>query len=322
MTGKRRGNNTGLSIRDLALVSLVSVLLFLVFPSLLWTAGPNDSHMLRFGFSYLLVLPLVGVLLPLRRGHFRFVDFVAGVLIVWSVKMIVTVALYHLLVPGDRNQYHPPSAPMAVTRAAHYRGVLGFEGREVRGVLRKDGKAMAGWIVSARDVVEGKKVASATPLMLRYAIEGGKPTLGPRLNAGLVGTDLRLVNTSPQTLVLTGTDDGTTLFNVPLLPEGERLVRLRRPGTVDVQVNGGGEVLRARLVVSQNPYVVLTDAAGQFRFIDAPLLALRLVVTPPTGPEKQIRLEAGPKQVALELDWEALALPSASSGLSVSREGS
>jgi hypothetical protein len=271
--------------------------------------------MMRVLVSYAAVVPGAAALLYWRTGRVRVIDFVAAVLIVWAVKMVVTVGLYHALVTGDRNQYHPPAAPTTTGAVSHYRGIADYAGRTLSGrVLGPDGRGLAGVAVSVEGIDEGAALGVPARVDLRYENE----RLEPLLATAVVGSRLEIRNASQQTVVLVGTSEGKTLFNVPVLPTSVRSVVLRRAGMVDVHGRIGAAAVGTRIVVSENPYLALTDEDGRFHLAHASTRGQELVLTA-IDPELGVRrakVEAGRDDVNLDLDLARLPLSSAS------REGS
>jgi hypothetical protein len=141
---------TGLRWADLVLLIAVSTALFVVWPTLLWKTTRDASHVSRFAVSYLAVIPLAASQLAFRWRRVPLRELSAAVLIVWSVKMLITVGLYDGFVTRGRTTYDPPAAPEQFVHVEEhgYTAIPDFTGRTVQGEVSIAGGALVrgAWI--------------------------------------------------------------------------------------------------------------------------------------------------------------------------------
>ncbi|RME44585.1 MAG: hypothetical protein D6795_17705 [Deltaproteobacteria bacterium] len=121
---------SGVSGWEAAVVLGVAVIFFLFHGGALWDAPPEAAHVRRILDSYLLVIPLLALLLLVRR-KFSFLSLVSGTLLVWSFKLLVTASLWIAIAPGTASRYSPrPVARASGThRPGHHHVRRGGEGK-------------------------------------------------------------------------------------------------------------------------------------------------------------------------------------------------
>lgn len=264
---------TGLGWSDLAGLTALSVVLFVVWPTLLWNAPRGASHVGRFAASYLAVIPLAAAMLYYRRRHVPLRELAAAVLIVWSVKMLVTVGLYDVFAARRRTVYDPPAAGDHFARAEKqgYIGVPGFRGRTVDGdVTTAGGLPAEGAWVYASGLRQGLPLfAAGSKKPVHITIE--KDRIVPSLLIAGVGTTLHFTNAAAATVVLAGEQDGRTHYNAPVVPgERGRNVRLDKAGVVRFLPRVGPDAGAFVVVVTDNPYFTKVGADGKFSLENLP----------------------------------------------------
>ncbi len=89
------------------LLVALSVALFLFWGEPLWTARREASHVGRFAFSYLLVIPAAALLLAAYR-RLTWSHLVGATGTAWGIKLVVTSALYFSLTRGTAHDARPP----------------------------------------------------------------------------------------------------------------------------------------------------------------------------------------------------------------------
>ena len=261
-----RGNpyrSTALGVTEIAVLTTLSIVLFTVYPGLLWQAGPNESHATRFLVSYLAVIPAAAATIWWRHRRISKRDLTAAVIIVWSIKMVITVGMYHFMVAGDRRGFDPAPARIATQHEnVRYSGTAGFSGRTVAGtVTGVAGSPVRGTVIAVAGVLEGKPFGSQSP-RLTYT-QDGFPSM-PFVAAS--GSRITLHNGSDATVVMTGTMGGRTVFNIPIVPGSTRNTPLSHSGVLTVRARTGGLDARAHGLVSPTPYFQVVDPDGKFRF--------------------------------------------------------
>jgi len=263
---------TGLSWIDLALLMVLSIGLFLVYPTLLWRAPAGSSHVGRFVVSYLAVVPAAAVLLFYRRRRVPLAELSTTVLVIWAIKMVVTVGLYHVMASKVRVVLEPHAAPSTFVHASghHYRPIPDFTGRALAGrVVGGDGKPIAGVVVVLGGLAEGRPLPSSLQApTLEVRAEG----LAPKLQVVPFGASLQVENHSSKTVVVTGEHDGRSVFNVPVVPgEKPRRVRMNKLGLIELSLRVGDAAGAGWVLVVDHPYYAVTDSDGHFAFADAPV---------------------------------------------------
>ncbi len=260
---------------ELCALTIGSTIIFLTFPTFLWTAGPHTSHVSRFVVSYLAVVPFAALLLAIRRRRLRAAELAAAVLIVWAVKMLITVGLYHGLAGRARPRLEPALVerrpPVAADR--RYTPIEAFSGRRISGsVVTPDGTALVGALVYLKGLHQGKPtVAGATSAVV---FDGAY--FKPFLSATTAGSHLAISNNSNAPVVVTGRIDGRSVFNVPIIGGSSRRIRLTKQGRLKLSPRSGTATETAWVQVLAHPYFAVTGTDGTFAFENAPNDALTL----------------------------------------------
>jgi hypothetical protein len=298
---------TGLRWADLVLLIAVSTALFVVWPTLLWKTTRDASHVSRFAVSYLAVIPLAASQLAFRWRRVPLRELSAAVLIVWSVKMLITVGLYDGFVTRGRTTYDPPAAPEQFVHVEEhgYTAIPGFTGRTVQGEVSIAGGALVrgAWIyapaVRAGVAMPPAAKREATDVAIR------NDRIEPSLLVVPTGATLHFENAAGATVVLAGHQNGRTSYNVPVVPGGDgRSIRLDKPGRVRFSARVGPSQGVFVVQVVDNPYIARVRDDGTFEIVDLPSGRFDLVALAPYGPfevlESRVTVE-GDAPVAFEL---------------------
>jgi hypothetical protein len=289
---------TGLRWAELAMLIVVSTVLFLVWPTLLWKTTRDASHVSRFAVSYLAVIPLAAAILAFRWRRVPLRELSAAVLIVWSVKMLITVGLYDGFVTRGRTKYEPPAAPDHFVHAQKhaYTPVPGFRGRTVEGKaeIAGGGVAHGAWIY-APALHEGLPVSpSAKREVTNVVVRNDR--IEPSLLVVPMGTSIHFQNAAGATVVLSGQQNGRTVYNAPVVPGGDgRSVRLDKPGRVRFSARVGPSEGVFIVQVVDNPYIARARDDGTFSIENLPPGNVELIALAPHGPseilESRVKVE-------------------------------
>jgi hypothetical protein len=275
--GPRRGS--GLGLVDIVLLTTYSTLLFLGYPQLLWRAPAGASHVGRFLVSYTAVIPFVAAYLYVRTRRISIGDLIGNVMIIWSIKMLITVGLYHVFVQGSAMELEPAQTVTQehVKARLPYQGVRDFAGTTLRGRVSfaaADGAWRPALIVLEGAVRGALAPQAGSPLTLHVQESGLKPALA----VAPLGTEILVHNETAATVVLTATQAHRSLFNVPVVPgQADASATLKRPGLIKLAPRTGRTDLNAWLYVAEHPYFAWSDADGAFRMTDVPDGELELV---------------------------------------------
>jgi hypothetical protein len=268
--GPRGG--AGLSLFDIVLLTAYSTLLFGGSPELLWRAPVGASHVGRFVVSYLAVIPFVAAYLYVRMRRISLGDLLGNVLIIWSIKMLITVGLYHVFVQGTAAELEPVQTVTQwhVKARVPYEPIAGFEGTRLRGRVRfgeTDGLRTPVLLV-LEGVTRGAPAPTArVPVRLHIAETGLEPTLAV---AGL-GAEMLVHNDTAATVVLTATQGHRSVFNVPVVPgQADASAKLKRPGLLELAPRTGRSDLHAWMYVAEHPYFAWSDTSGTFEMKRVP----------------------------------------------------
>ncbi len=272
---------SGLPIAALLGLLGASIGLFMVWNGLLWRAPREASHVSRFVVSYLAVVPLgAAMLLALRRWSWT--HLITTTFVVWSIKLVVTAALYQAFARGTATQL-VAVAPPAVTSSApgrnDYRAAVSFASGTVAGHVRLHGAALAGAVVLLDAPLPGRAVPAAQKMDL---VVSGSRYAEP-LYLAHVDDAIDLVNRDGvlHTAHLTGA--GTMPQNRPMPPSADpQRLSLTEPGLYHLRCdNHPGEA--TWIVVVDHPYATRTGADGAFRLDGVAAGDARLVVLAPDG---------------------------------------
>jgi len=258
---------TGLSPPVLGAMLSCSVLLFLLWPRVLWRTHGDDSHVARILVSYLAILPAVAIALAWVR-RFSLSRLASGVGVLWSAKLLVTSTLFFALAPGAAQSYAPePGTPRRVeappTAAASYQpAVDGAALHQVAGRVTREGRPVANAIVW----IEAPPPGRAEPAPSRTTIALGDAGFPARAFSARSGDSIELSNEGATLHSVRVARSGRMLANHPL-PAGAAPSALPplAPGLYQLScASHPGE--RAVLVVVDHPFVARTDADGRFAF--------------------------------------------------------
>jgi len=268
----------GITPADLVGMTIISTMLFLVYPTLLWRAPVGASHVGRFVVSYLTVIPLAAGVTLLRLGRLRAYDLVGAVAIVWAVKMLLTVGLYHFMVQGTAPHLDPVHTEQTIARRIDgpYVAVPAFEGRTLAGrVSDGRGNPLPGALVVVPIVGRGKPFDdSASQAALEFTAGG----LVPRLAVLTLGRRIRLRNRTDATVVLRATFVDRGAFNIAVLPGEEvETAKQQHAGLMKIEA-AGDDATTGWCYVADNPYWARADGEGRFSISDVPAEARELEV--------------------------------------------
>lgn len=271
---------TSLHLADLIAATAVTVTVFLFWGGALWLCARGTQHVGRFVYSYALAIPLLVALHLWRlRGRIDWGSLAASTFLVWSLKFVVTVPLYHLLAPTVAPRIVPRDAPAGAgeVSAPAYAASSTFTGTTLRGrVVDAAGAPIAGAAVWLDDVSEGRRAEPRTGgATLEVHIAGGR--LDPRLATATVGETLAAANRDPVRHLLHGRADGRSLLQRPLPPVqgAERIaprvaIPVREPGRIELSCDPAAPCGRAWILVFRHPYHAITGEDGHFELAHAP----------------------------------------------------
>ncbi len=267
---------------DLFGLITLSTLLFLTYPTLLWNTAPGASHVGRFVVSYLAVVPLTLIFFWFRHRAMTLSEITVAVLIVWSIKMLITVGLYHFMVAGTAPHLQPNlNEPSAAT--THYEAAANFEGALLKGrVVDTDGEAIAHALVMLPEQLVGKpfdrRARASAGATAAPDVEITSDDIRPVLGVIAVGERIVFRNSGSTTATVRGTIDGRSAFNVAALPGVPvATAKQQHAGLVHLEPSAGGIGARAWIYVADNPYFTWTDAAGEFALAQVPDGSLELL---------------------------------------------
>jgi hypothetical protein len=262
---------TSLTLADLVGLTIISTMLFLIYPGLLWQSPVGASHVDRFVVSYLAVIPLAAGATLLRWGRIRALELTVAVALVWAVKMLVTVGLYHLMVQGTAPHLEPAHTESRIPQAAEnpYVVVSGFQGATLAGrVVDRDGKALMNALVVLPSVERGKPFLESSSIgKLEYDARGMNPPLGVLL----LGQRMTLRNLTDSTVVLRATLADRGAFNIAVLPqETVSTAKQQHRGLMRIHAGTAESGATGWSCVVGNPYFAWSDSNGAFSIADVP----------------------------------------------------
>jgi plastocyanin len=289
---------TGLSKGWLGAILAGSVLFFLFWGGPLWASDPNDSHVLRIGLSYLLVVPLAAGALALRR-RLRATRLATATGAVWAVKLVVTSLLFLALAPGEAQSYAPATARLpAAPRSSDRRGYVAATAAPtlaLTGHVSSGGSSAPGVAVWLDAPPPGRPLGAPEALRVRIGDAGFERAV---LVASRIDP-LSLENTGAVLHTVRIADAGRTVANQPLPAGTGHERRALDPGVYDLScATHAGE--HASLIVVDHPYAGQTDAAGAFVLPGVPTGNLRIRALGPDGASASSDARAG-TEVLLDL---------------------
>lgn len=262
-----------------------SVALFLFWGGPLWTAHREDSHVGRFAFSYLLVLPAAALLLFAAR-RFTWSHLIGATGTAWGVKLVITSALYFSLARGTA---HLPTAAVttssARTPAAFVAEYTPAKGDFVAGTL--SGSVLQGGAPAALAVVFIDKPGPGLPLSseappFKITVEASR--YRGLVHAGRTDATFEVESKDPQLHTLhlyelgPGGAASRAVMNVPVPAGGApRPFTAPEAGIYEARCDNHSTE-RASVVVVDHPYVARADEQGQFTLAGVPEGPLTLVV--------------------------------------------
>jgi hypothetical protein len=281
-TPTRTVPGTGLSYLPYALLVAFSVALFLFWDGPLWTAKREVSHVGRFAWSYLLVIPAAAALLAAAR-RLSLSHLIAATCSAWGVKLVITSALYFALARGTAHVPVAPAGPvsskkMAVAGTDYRPAGAGFKGGAVRGGVVLGDVPVGGAVVLVDRPAPGLPLP-AEPAPFRLTIDGsryrGQVYLGQKDASFEVESKDSVLHT------LHVYEGERAVMNMPVPAGGKaHAFQAPEPGVYELRCDTHGSE-RAALVVVDHPYVARTDEAGQLTLADVPAGPITLVVVAP-----------------------------------------
>jgi plastocyanin len=254
-----------LSTPTIATLLALSTVLFLVFPSPLWRAARDESHLLRFAFSYFAIVPLAALALH-RQRRFRLDSLVTIVAMVWGAKLVVTAVLYQTVGTSRRAELHAPdpnasappaiAAPPAVADASPTLATL-------TGHLVDRDRAVAGAIVA---VCNASFSDSASPVDRAASIRAG--ALSPMLLDATVGDPLTFTNTDAAPHAVRGIASGVSAMSLAVVPGRVSTIELSTVGPIALESDGRPI---GAVVVFDHALHTRTDAEGRFELVGVPI---------------------------------------------------
>lgn len=283
-TPSRTVPGTGLSYLPYALLVAFSVALFLFWDGPLWMAKREASHVGRFAWSYLLVIPAAAALLAVAR-RFSWSHLVAATCSAWGIKLVVTSGLYFALARGTA---HIPVAPAGTTSAkskaqaaADYRPFgPGFVGGSVTGSVQLAKSPVKGALVLIDKPAPGLALqGDADPF--RLTIEQSRYRGVVYFGRTDTGFEVESKDAVLHTLHIY--DGGRAVMNMPV-PAGlsAHTFQAPEPGIYELRCDTH-QSERAALVVVDHPYAVRTGDSGEFALRDVPAGPITLVVVAPAS---------------------------------------
>ena len=261
-----------LSAITITALLVVSTGLFLVFPTPLWRAGRDESHLLRFAFSYFAIVPLAALALQRKRA-LRFDALVTIVAAVWGAKLVVTALLYQTVAPPRSASLHAPDPNARAPIAANTAPVVVDAADEVtslRGRILERSRPIGGAIVALCNAAPN----DAAPVADRPAsIVAG--AIVPTLVDATLGDRFTLTNTDGAPHAVRGSALGVSAFSLAVVPTHASTAELTTTGPIALEVDGRPV---GAVVVFDHALHVGTDRDGSFRLDGVPVGARALCV--------------------------------------------
>ena len=275
-TRTRQVPGTGLSVTSFALITALSVAVFIVWGGLLWRAPREASHVMRFAVSYLIVIPVAALALWAARrwswGH-----LLAATGLVWCAKLLLTAGVFLVVARGTAVEYHPaeataPSPRTASAPAAGYAPAAGsFARGDVAGRVTALGQPLAGAVVWIEKPAPG--APAPAPASVELVIEGGRHRAP--LSLVRAGDAVRVKSRDAGLHTAHLLRDGRAVTNQSMPPGGTVTLPLRGPGVYQIRCDNHARET-AWLVVVDHPYAARTGEDGRFLLADVPAGAATL----------------------------------------------
>jgi hypothetical protein len=268
-----------------------SVALFLFWGGPLWTASREASHVGRFAFSYMLVLPAAALLLLAAR-RFSWSHLACATGSAWGIKLVITSALYFSLARGTA---HLPTAAVTTSSArgktafvADYAPAKGeFPRGTLTGSVLQGNMPVAGAVVFIDRPRPGLALSAEAP-PFKMTIAGSR--YGGLVYVGRTDGAFEIESRDPvlHTLHLYELGRGSAasgsaaseraVMNVPVPAGGApRPFPAPEPGAYEARCDTH-PTERASVVIADHPYVARTGEEGQFTLAGVPEGPLALVV--------------------------------------------
>lgn len=276
---------TGLSPLVYGLLVAFSVALFLFWGGPLWTAHREASHVGRFAFSYLLVLPAAALLLLAAR-RFTWSHLIGATGTAWGIKLVITSALYFSLARGTA---HLPTAAVTTSSAktpaafvAEYTPAKGdFAAGTLTGTVLQKGAPAAGAVVFVDRPRPGQPLSAEAP-PFKITVEASR--YRGLVYLGRTDATFEVESKDPVLHTLHLYELGPAgaasraIMNVPVPAGGApRPFTAPETGIYEARCDTHPSE-RASLVVVDHPYVARADDQGHFTLARVPEGPLTLVV--------------------------------------------
>ncbi|MEZ4299992.1 MAG: hypothetical protein R3B70_33900 [Polyangiaceae bacterium] len=273
---------TGLAIFPYALLIALSVGLFLFWDGPLWRAEREASHVGRFAFSYLLVIPAAAALLLLAR-RFTVSHLVAATASAWGIKLVITSALYFSLARGTAfvppRSGSPVSSKTPLVLPPDYRPAKGdFAAGKLTGTVTRGADPVPGAVVFIDRPAPGLPPGEdASPV--HVIIEASRHD--HPLFTAFSGAELDVTSRDSVLHTYHLYDGPRAVSNVPVPADGKaHAVTLPDPGVYEARCDTH-EGERSALVVTDHPYITRTGPAGELSLASVPAGPVMLVVVTP-----------------------------------------
>ena len=163
----------------------------------------------------------------------------------------------------------PPSETYPVTKDRHVCG----SGRPSPRLLVGPGGGVRNAVVMIKEIAEGKKIDRSVALVLNQR----RCEYAPHVSAFVTGTKFEILNSDPilhSVHAYNYTGGSASMFNIAQPMRGQRTsitdAQLCSSGIIAVTCDAGHPWMNAYIVVSEHPYVAVTDERGAFRLGDVP----------------------------------------------------
>lgn len=279
---KRTVPGTGLSILPYSLLIAFSVALFLFWDGPLWMARREASHVGRFAFSYLLVIPAAAMLLAFAR-RFTWSHLIAATCTAWGIKLVITSGLYFALARGTAHVPVAPATPVSsrakVAVVPDYRPAKGAfaSGAVKASVVMKD-RPVQGAVVLVSEPAPGLPLPDEAP-PFKLTIEGSR--YRGLVYLGRTDATYEVESRDAVLHTLHVYEGQRAVMNVPV-PAGGKPHAFQAPerGVYDLRCDTHASE-RAALVVVDHPYVARTGEGGEAALEQVPAGPVTLVVVAP-----------------------------------------
>jgi hypothetical protein len=249
-----------LILSDWSIITTVSVLLFVFWDGLVFTADTND-HVGRLIVSYTFIPTAVAGALLLRK-NWSWSGFGYYTFGIAMIKMTVTMTAYMWVIPsGQRVQSKEIETVVPVVDYRRYEPMTVVDGARITGELRfHDGAAITGdWVVALLDVRRGREEDPQT-----HRVRVAESRIAPRLLSLSVGDTIVVANREDGLHTFALIDERGQLFQLPLPAERTAARVIVRAGFFTSRCQRGHEQERMAVCAFTHPYHAVLDELGGF----------------------------------------------------------